>query len=297
MSKIVHLMSTKEVTKRNDGLPATDEIIWKEVVSRGIAGFKFSPVDVSIKFTNSEYSIYVKGIKLNPKESILLIRSTRDSIEQVYSIASVFKDLGGAVSDPLQSLVYPAGKLLPYINRIGKINMVPSYFFNTSFITADEVMKTLSYPIILKPQNGFRGENVTLVNNDKEFTEYISGLEGINLMAQPYLSNIIGEFRVVVVGGKSLGVIQKHRTHSEENQFATELDVDSNVEDKEVCDFAEKAASIDGLDICGADVVRVESGELYLIENNRCPDLATFTNITKINTGGKIVDFLLEKYS
>jgi glutathione synthase/RimK-type ligase-like ATP-grasp enzyme len=175
--------------------------------------------------------------------------------------------------------------------------MVPSYFFNPLFITASEVIKNFSYPIILKPQNGNRGENVALINNDKEFSEYISGLRDVSLMAQPYLSDIVSEFRVVVVGGKSLAVIRKDRTYSEENSFATGLDVDSLVVDKEVADFAEKAAAIDGLDICGADVVRVADGKLYLIENNRCPDLATFTNITKVNVGNKIVDFILEKYS
>jgi glutathione synthase/RimK-type ligase-like ATP-grasp enzyme len=288
-------MSTKEVTETSDGLMATDEIIWNELVSRNVAGLKFSPAEVSVKFAESEYSVYVKGIKLDPKNSILLVRSTKDFKEQVYSIATIFKDLGGLVSDPLQALVYPAGKLLPYISRIGKINIVPSYFFNPNFITSEEVMKTLTYPIILKPQNGFRGKNVTLINSDQEFATYISGLEGVNLMAQPYLSDIVGEYRVVVVGGKSLGAIKKTRTYSEENQFAAELDVDTKVEDQEVSDFAEKASLIDGLDICGADVVRVESGELYLIENNRCPDLATFTNLTKIDVGKAIVDFLLEK--
>jgi hypothetical protein len=68
-------MSTKGVTKRADGVTATDEIIWNELVTRSIAGFRFSPAEVSINFTNKEYSIYVKGTKIDPKDSILLIRS------------------------------------------------------------------------------------------------------------------------------------------------------------------------------------------------------------------------------
>lgn len=290
-------MSTRDNSRREDNLPRTDQIIWSEAESRGVAGLRFSPKEVSIKFTNSKCSIYVRGEKINPEESILLVRSTKNVKEHAYSIAQVFKSLGGSVSDSVESLVYPSGKLLPYINRFEKIKVIPTCFFDSFTVKVEQVMESLSYPIILKPQNGFRGQNVSLINNEEEFVSYVSGLEVENLMAQTYLGDIVAEFRAVIVGGKCLGVIQKHRTHSEENQFATELDVDTNVVDEEVAAFAEKAASVDGLDICGTDVARVKNGDLYLIENNRCPDMATFTALTKIDAGGKIVDFLLEKYS
>jgi glutathione synthase/RimK-type ligase-like ATP-grasp enzyme len=289
MKPKIHLMTTS--SWEHDGqLSKSDQLIWDEIVKQGVAGICFSPKDASVFFKNDICKIVVAGDELQ-SDGILLVRLMRGAPERAYEIARVYESLGGRVSDPVSTLAYSSGKLLPYINRRSNISYIPSYFFNASINPLARLLEVVSYPFIIKPQGGFQGQGVSLINTPEEYTQYLTTVKDDSLIAQNYL-DIESEFRVTVIGAKAIGVIRKHRAISSTDTFAADLDTDECVTDEEVSHFAVRAAELGGGDIYGADVARSRSGSLYLIENNRCPDIVSFSEATNINVAEKIVTFL-----
>ncbi|MFN3188515.1 MAG: RimK family alpha-L-glutamate ligase [Candidatus Paceibacteria bacterium] len=293
MNKKINLMTTSPMEVENNGLlsPA-DQKIWQALTHRNLAGRCFTPNEVNVIFTNNGYQLLVKN---EPVEiSALLVRLTRGAPERSYEIASAFESLGGRVSDPVQNLIYPGSKLTPYQNRVGNVNFVPTYFFNKNHADINHIQSIIPYPLILKPQTGFYGQGVALIHDEQEFKDYLGTTQEENLMAQEYISDITDEFRVVVVGGKGLGVVRKVGEGIAKN--AAQGSISEAVVDDEVLAFAEHAAKFGPADVYGADVVRTSSGQLYLIENNRAPNFLAFNEATGISVENSIIDFIVEKF-
>ncbi|MCA9363663.1 hypothetical protein KC727_00365 [Candidatus Kaiserbacteria bacterium] len=107
------------------------------------------------------------------------------------------------------------------------------------------------------------------------------------------IKDIVDEFRVIVIGGKALGVAKKLSNNIAKN--ATLGGSFEKVEDKEVIDFAEKAAHFEKADILGTDIARTPDGSLWLIENNRNPNFIAFREATGMMVEENILQFVLSK--
>lgn len=285
-------MSTSSLEEGNAGaLSPADQKIWDVLCSRGLAGRCFTPNEVSVVFQQNEYALFVQNESI--EVGALLVRLTRGAPERSYEVAATFAGLQGLVSDPVENLVYPGGKLTPYLRRVGGVDFVPTYFFNKEHLDVGHVLDKIPYPLILKPQTGFQGKGVTLVNNENEFRDYLRTSEEENLIAQQYIADIVDEFRVIVVGGKGLGAARKVGSGLTKN--ATQGTVFEGVDDAEVVSFAEKASKLGTADVYGTDVVRTAAGRLYLIENNRAPNFMAFRDATGIAVEEEIVDFIANR--
>jgi len=292
MDKPIHLMSTSPLEKESGGaLSPGDQLIWDVLSEQKVAGKHFLPQEVSIVFTEEGYTLFVGDEPL--ELGGLIVRLTRGVPERAYEIASAFEKSGGVVSDPVQNLIYPGGKLTPFLIRVRSINFVPTFFFNKNFTNLSAILHHVSYPFILKPQGGFQGKGVALIQNENEFTAYIEESVEENLIAQEYIADIVEEFRVIVVGGRGLGVVRKVGEGLAKN--SSQGAIFEHVDDSEVLAFAEKASQLGSADVYGTDVVRTTSGILYLIENNRAPNFMAFRKATGIEVEREIVDFVLKK--
>jgi len=270
-------------------LSIADQLLFTEIKKRNMEGRFFTPNEVSVRFAPDVCFLSVDNYTLDPND-ILLVRLTRGETQRAFEIASVFESLGGKVSDPANSLRYAGSKLLPYIKRNDAIKFIPSYFFNSSKTSLKDILEIISYPFILKPQMGFRGIGVTLIHTEEDFNEYLRHDTEKDLIAQTYVE-ITEEFRVVTIGGKGLGVVLKKR--NTDISFSADMDIDVAVDEPEILRFAEHAAQLEDADVYGADIARNKAGELFLIENNRCPNFITFREATGIPVEEKIIDFLL----
>lgn len=295
MKPIIHLM-TMTPHENNGNLSKSDQRIWNTLTSNGVAGTCFTPRDACVSFSNDTCVISVHGNKLQTDNALLVVRLMRGAPERAYEIAKVFKSLGGSVSDPVEALVYSAGKLLPYLARKGNIAYIPSYFFDSKSVSLDELLTVVSYPFIVKPQEGFRGQGVVLIHNADEYSVYQKSALERSLIAQNYLADITNEYRATVIGGKCIGIISKIRTRASTDAFSADLDTDIAVHDDAVMAFAELAAKLGDADVYGADIAKTSSGELYLIENNRCPDIVSFGDATGIDVGAALLDFYHKRF-
>jgi glutathione synthase/RimK-type ligase-like ATP-grasp enzyme len=292
MKSVVHLM-TMSPSEHGGNLSPSDALIWEELKQRGIEGTYFSPYQVSVYFQGEEMTLRTQECELRP-EDILLVRLMRGAGERGYEVACAFEALGGTVSDPVSTLGHTGSKLLGYIKRHGHMAQQATVFFSKGQVLYEDISSRIKPPFIVKPQFGARGEGVSLVPSPEEFHDYIQQSSKADFLAQVYIQDIVREYRVVVVGGSAIGVVEKHKQEGHD-PYQGMYDKDVPVVDDEVARLAEEAARIGGAHVYGADIVRTQSGQLSLLENNRCPDFVSFREATGIPVEKHIVDFITKE--
>lgn len=152
--------------------------------------------------------------------------------------------------------------------------------------------KSLKYPFIMKPDLGARGERISLINNIEEIS--IDEEEIKKYIFQNYVSND-GDFRVLVLGGKALGVIKRT---AKSGNFVNNISqgggaehiTDEKLVEKLTTDACRIASRFD-LTFCGIDFIQdSQTGEIYFLELNTVPQWAGFQEATGIDVGKEIVE-------
>jgi hypothetical protein len=191
------------------------------------------------------------------------------------------------------------------INQASKVGSTIDRFVRgvgtTSFLTFDkqstvsvfqEAVNRNMYPLIIKPVKGKQGRGISLI---KEFvsdpgivgTEWKAEKYELPMLIQPYIE-FSHEFRVLVVNGQSLGVVEKFKPHPDvytanAAQGATFV----QVQRQDIEAFVLQHVSNQG--ILGVDVGVGPNKEIHIIEENRAPVWQEFERITKINVAAEIL--------
>ncbi len=247
-----------------------------------------------------------KGIDENEHSveelDILLVRRTRDYEEIILDFVeyALKADPNLLILDPLDSFHRPTSKVTSIIGRAGVFSQPDTQVI--SYLS--DIIDEIQYPLILKPSHGYKGEDVTGCSSADELKAYLSEhLEndtslGYGVLAQQRLDTE-HEYRVVVVGGKSVGCVKKVPAH--DNQIALNATEGATFENyeglnrKNIEALAENVSTHSGLSFSGVDIVEA-SGSLYILECNRNPQFAAFDNATGVCVADRIVEHCIEKY-
>lgn len=154
-----------------------------------------------------------------------------------------------------QSQIY-SEKKIPTISTI--------HVVDNEFEKVLEIFKTnsLRFPVVAKLSHGGKGEQVWKIKNKQELEIFLEKHRNANLIYQPYIEND-GDYRVLVIGGKSLGVMKRVAKKGEwKNNFALGGSVERYT-DKKMERFVEKTCKKIGLDYAGVDVFKL--GKQYVI--------------------------------
>ena len=186
--------------------------------------------------------------------------------------------------------------------------------------------KDFCFPVILKGSGGDRGTRVFKAENLKELEELVRQLrkseteEGKRYMLEEFIENN-GDYRVLVLGKKVLGVMKRSR--QKEGEFRNNFSLGGKVEvadlPEQVKEMAVKAAKVCGLMVAGVDVIyrnprqnffasvnlqsrfndrkkTLTSGpklpEYLVLEVNKGPQFKGFMEATGIDVPREIVHFL-----
>lgn len=158
----------------------------------------------------------------------------------------------------------------------------------------------LSFPVILKGSGGDRGTRVFKADDLTELEALVRNLrkseteEGKRYMLQEFVENK-GDYRVLVLGEKVLGVMKRSRQAPGEfrNNFSMGGKVEIAELPEEVRQTAVRAAKIAGLLIAGVDVIYDEdSGKTWILEVNKGPQFWGFMEATKIDVPREIIKYL-----
>ncbi len=160
----------------------------------------------------------------------------------------------------------------------------------------------LKFPVILKGSGGDRGTRVFKANNLKELEKLVRDLrkseteEGKRYMLQEYIEND-GDFRVLVLGEKVLGVMK--RSSQSKDEFRNNYSAGGKVEvadlPEEVKKLAVKAAKVCGLAVAGVDVAfrDFDKNKPVVWEVNKGPQFKGFMKATGIDVPKEIVKYLV----
>ena len=149
------------------------------------------------------------------------------------------------------------------------------------------------FPIILKGSGGDRGTRVFKANNLEELEKLIKELrkseteEGKRYMLQEYIENQ-GDYRVLVLGEKVLGVMKRYR--KDKSDFRNNFSVGGEVEVAELPEEIKKMA-VEAAKVCGLMVAGVDIMPRYLNSRQR------FSGSVNVGRSPPEGDFDAQKYA
>lgn len=159
-----------------------------------------------------------------------------------------------------------------------------------------------NFPIIIKGSGGDRGTRVFKANNLEELEKLVRDLrkseteEGKRYMLQEYIEND-GDFRVLILGEKVLGVMKRARTNKDEfrNNYSAGGMVEVADLPDEVKELAVKSAKVCGLSVAGVDVAfrDYDMKKPVIWEVNKGPQFKGFMKATGIDVPAEIVKYLV----
>lgn len=143
-------------------------------------------------------------------------------------------------------------------------------FFNHA--DKEKLVNTFGYPFVIKPDNGFGGEGVELIHNEKELDEYLDTLKyGVSYVAQEYISTSRGtDIRVVVLNNKVIYSMQ--RKAGDPNEFRSNVHQGGSVSefeiDEETKKMCEDVSKLFDLPVVGLDLMIGEDGYVFAEVNS-----------------------------
>jgi RimK family alpha-L-glutamate ligase len=159
-----------------------------------------------------------------------------------------------------------------------------------------------NFPVIVKGSGGDRGTRVFKADNLKQLEKLVRRLrkteteEGRRYLLQEYIEND-GDFRVLVLGEKVLGVMK--RASAKKGEFRNNYSAGGRVEvadlPEEVKELAMRAAKICGLAVAGVDVAfrDFDIKKPVIWEVNKGPQFKGFMKATGIDVPTEIVKYLV----
>jgi len=161
---------------------------------------------------------------------------------------------------------------------------------------------TFYFPVIIKGSGGDRGTRVYKAENIEEMEKLVRDLrkseteEGKRYMLQEYIPND-GDYRVLVLGNKVLGVMKRSSQNKEEfrNNYSAGGSVEVADLPEEIKQLAVKAADVCGLWVAGVDVAfrNYDINRPVIWEVNKGPQFKGFMQATGIDVPKEIVKFLI----
>ncbi|HOI59804.1 MAG TPA: hypothetical protein PKU93_00605 [Candidatus Pacearchaeota archaeon] len=273
----------------------TKSALHEYIKEQGHEVYYADPGEINIILKNESVNVFFNDIDISDVD-IVISRNSRGVVEKVDQITKILK-LKGAV-------VFGHEEETPFSYRkFGNHFKLLKHFPKTIYFTKnnkDEALKLIekaeiSMPFILKPEGSSRGVGVILVKDKKDYDAYFNS-EQVKIfqdfIIQEYL-DIKNEYRVFVLGKKSLGVCEKKG----EGLIAKNLAQGSEffyLRDENLESLAETLALELNHHTLGFDIVKTKNDELKLLEVNSWANFEGFGRASNINMPEKIFNYYLE---
>lgn len=228
--------------------------------------------------------------------TVVMIRSTGGRVASSAMLAHTLDYCGCNIVDPLERFsVGYASKLLTTINRFER-GVGSNSYIAFGAPNAALLLETLDIseqnPILYKPVAGRKGEGVTSFTSKEQAQEFIQTATAIFTdQEMPYLfqtmEHFVTEYRVMVMNGDVLGIVQKIRAAGAITANAAQRGTFIAVENPAIAAFAKEHISNCGL--VGADIAIDDEGAIHIIEANRAPMWAAFEEATGVKVAEEVV--------
>jgi len=153
--------------------------------------------------------------------------------------------------------------------------------FDSTEKIVEDIQNTFEFPLMIKMNAGFQGQNVFACQDKGEVKEAIEKIYNQNsrhydkvLIAQEMI-NIEREFRLIRFRNKTLLAYEKttdHKLKLDPSPFKNEGSKAVIIDDIQLVEslnnFLDKSKSLKQVEYCGADLVIDDKGDIWLIELN-----------------------------
>lgn len=208
--------------------------------------------------------LWVDG-KVTAPPDFFYIVDTDGEDGAVFSLARQLEMLGCFNYNPIEAKKTAMSKIATYqILAKEGIPTVKTLVFRRS-ADKDIILREIGLPLILKPDDGFGGEGVELINTEEELDGALERVKesDARMLVQKYISASKGrDVRVLTVGFKAVFAAQ--RKAADPNEFRSNLHMGGTAEEyplsEEMAELCERTARAIGLRMAGIDLLFDEDG-------------------------------------
>ena len=160
----------------------------------------------------------------------------------------------------------------------------------------EQVLQTIQLPMIIKEAHGSFGQRVYLIETREQFFDKVEELKGVEYVFQEFIQSSRGrDIRVNVVGGQVVACMHRQsatdfRANITNGGTATKIILTDK--QKEVA--IQAAAALDA-EFAGVDLLFGENEEPLVCEVNGVAHIRNIYNVTGINVGDAMINYILSK--
>lgn len=291
MKKITVAFTSSYLSFGHD-LPKIEKKIVRELRKLGAKVLVFNIDDIVYVTDQKEVKIYAGKVRIDSAD-VLFVRRRRYREMASFELAHIFEGLKKTVIDSAEGVSFVINKTITDPHLFQQRFFPKTVFVNKiDHLTSGYLKQAkMTYPLIVKPQNGTKQRGIRQVNTEFQLLLYPKRQQKRGVVIQEKV-NTKFEYRVLVIGGKSIGAVKKEKDFS----FRREHPVDFEyVRNKKVERFAERAVKHLPGDIYGLDIAEDVDGKLYMFESNRNPSFGNFEKKSGINIEKEIATFVINK--
>jgi len=161
---------------------------------------------------------------------------------------------------------------------------------------ADEIIKKLSLPVVVKESFGSMGKGVYKADSREEL---ISIMEKVKLKPHIFqkFCGISGkDIRVIVIGKKAVAYYMRVNDGDFRSNYAIggKGEMVNNIDERFI-KTAEKVASVLGLDYCGVDLLIGENNTPYVCEVNSNAFFEGIESVTGVNIARLYAEYIISQ--
>jgi len=171
---------------------------------------------------------------------------------------------------------------------------VPETRITEDFTQAMDAFQVLGRDVVVKPLFGSRGVGMVRVTDADTAGRVFRALQlgSYVYYLQQFIPHDNRDLRVMVVGDECVAIMERVADSWKTNLAAGGLPVSAELSPM-VGELCLKASRTLGADYCGVDLLRSESGELFVLEVNSMPAWQGLQQVTSIGIADRIVEYCL----
>lgn len=282
------------ILSRNPRLYSTRRLI-EAVEARGHEARVIDPLRCYMNIATSNPEIHYKGEKLESFDAVVP-RIGASVTFYGTAVLRQFEMLGTYPLNESQGISRSRDKLraLQLLSREG-VGMPATGFAHSPDDTDDLIKLVGGSPVVVKLLEGTQGVGVVLAETRKAASSVIQALRGLkaHFLVQDFIEEAGGaDIRCLIIGGK---VVAAMKRQGKEGEFRSNLHRGGSAELVKITPqeraTAVKAAKVLGLNVCGVDILRSNSGPVVM-EVNSSPGLQGIERATGKDVAGLIIDFI-----
>lgn len=160
----------------------------------------------------------------------------------------------------------------------------------------ENVLETLSLPLIIKEGRGSFGMKVYLIETTEQFYEKVEALRGVDYVFQQFIASSKGrDIRVNIVGGEIVAAMYRHS----ETDFRANITNGGTAEVVQLTaaqkELAIHAADAVGAEFAGVDLLFDKDEQPIVCEVNAAAHIRNILNVTGINVADAMIQYILRR--